>query len=58
MAPDTEPQQKEKADPSAPQADELGLFDSYGSFPVWLLRIIDMLTPDALIKKTPPKKKE
>lgn len=58
MSPDTESQPKEKTDNSTPQADEPGLFDYYGSFPVWLLRIIDTLTPDALIKKSPPKKKE
>jgi len=37
-----------KADP--------GLFESIGSFPVWLLRLIDLLTPDFLIKKVPPSK--
>lgn len=35
--------------------EEPGLFDSIGSFPVWLLKIIDLLTPDCLIKKAPPK---
>ncbi len=34
-----------------------GLFESIGSFPVWMLRIIDMVTPDFLIKKVPPPKK-
>ncbi len=33
-----------------------GLFESIGSFPVWLLRLIDLLTPDFLIKKVPPRK--
>jgi hypothetical protein len=36
---------------------ELGLFETIGSFPVWLIRIIQALTPDSLIDKTPPKKK-
>ncbi|GJL77090.1 MAG: hypothetical protein NPINA01_00790 [Nitrospinaceae bacterium] len=35
-----------------------GLFDTIGSFPVWLLRIIEALTPDSLIRKTPAKKKK
>ena len=42
-------QNKGKADP--------GLMDSIGSFPVWMLKIIDIITPDFLIKKTPPPKK-
>ncbi len=36
---------------------EPGLFETIGSFPVWLIRIIQALTPDSLISKTPPKKK-
>lgn len=31
-----------------------GMFESIGSFPVWLLRIIALITPEFLIKKTPP----
>ena len=34
-----------------------GLMESIGSFPVWMLKIIDVITPDFLIKKTPPRKK-
>ena len=34
-----------------------GLMESIGSFPVWMLKIIDVVTPDFLIKKTPPPKK-
>ena len=34
-----------------------GLMESIGSFPVWMLKIIDVITPDFLIKKTPPPKK-
>ena len=37
---------------------EPGLFDSIGSFPVWLLKIIEAFTPDSWIKKTPPPKKK
>jgi hypothetical protein len=36
------------------QRKEPGLFDSIGSFPVWMLKIIHFITPDCLIKKTPP----
>lgn len=38
--------------------EELGLFDSYGSFPVWMLKIIGLVTPSFLINKPPPPKKE
>ena len=40
------------------QKEELGLMDSYGSFPVWMLKIISLLTPSFLISKPslPPKK--
>ena len=34
-----------------------GLMESIGSFPVWMLKIIDVITPDFLIKKPPPPKK-
>jgi len=34
-----------------------GLLESIGSFPVWMLKIIDVITPDFLIKKAPPPKK-
>ena len=34
-----------------------GIMESIGSFPVWMLKIIDVITPDFLIKKTPPRKK-
>lgn len=47
-----------KVPPQAPQKPEPGLFDSVGSFPVWLLKIINALTPDSLISKTPPPKKK
>ncbi|MFQ5450522.1 MAG: hypothetical protein ACE5E9_07815 [Nitrospinaceae bacterium] len=44
--------------PQPPRKNEPGLFDSIGSFPVWLLKIIDALTPSSLISKTPPEKKK
>ncbi len=40
-----------------PPKPEPRLFDTVGSFPVWLLKIIEALTPDSLLKKSPPKKK-
>ncbi|MBT3515447.1 MAG: hypothetical protein HOB32_09665 [Nitrospina sp.] len=33
-----------------------GIMESIGSFPVWMLKIIDIITPDFLIKKAPPRK--
>jgi hypothetical protein len=38
------------------EAQEPGLFESIGSFPVWLLKLIQIVTPDFLISKNPPKK--
>jgi|TARA_B110000438_G_scaffold95626_1_gene94894 hypothetical protein len=32
------------------------LMESIGTFPVWMLKIIDLITPSFLIKKTPPRK--
>ena len=52
-----EKQPLRKAAPSQ-QNREPGLFDTIGSFPVWLLRIIEALTPASLIRKTPPEKKK
>ncbi len=37
---------------------EPGILESYGSFPVWLLRLIQLVTPSFLISKTLPKKKD
>ena len=42
------PQNVSKEDP--------GIMESIGSFPVWMLKIIDVVTPDFLIKKAPPQK--
>ena len=43
--------------PQNTNKEEPGLMESIGSFPVWMLKIIDAVTPDFLIKKTPPSKK-
>ena len=37
--------------------EEPGLTDSYGSFPVWMLKIINALTPEILQEPSTPKKK-
>lgn len=52
-----ENQPLKKAATPVHQQKELGLFETIGSFPVWLIRIIQALTPDSLIDKTPQKKK-
>ena len=35
-----------------PSPPEPGLTESIGSFPVWMLKIIDLVTPDILIEGT------
>ena len=40
------------------QKKEPGLMESYGSFPVWTLKLIDALTPEFLISKKPVEKKK
>ena len=40
------------------QKKEPGLMESYGSFPVWTLKLIDALTPEFLISKKPIEKKK
>lgn|GEM_PF-538489 len=42
---------------TVPETEEPGLLDSYGSFPVWMLKIIALATPDFLIRKAPAEKK-
>jgi len=37
---------------------EPGLMESYGSFPVWSLKLIDAITPEFLISKEPVEKKK
>ena len=39
------------------QKEEPRLMESYGSFPVWSLKLIDALTPEFLISKEPVEKK-
>ena len=40
------------------QKDEPRLMESYGSFPVWSLKLIDALTQEFLISKEPVEKKK
>ena len=40
------------------QKKEPGLMESYGSFPVWSLKLIDALTPEFLISKEPIEKRK
>jgi hypothetical protein len=45
--------------PDAPkQKEEPGLMESYGSFPVWSLKLIAALTPGFLITKSPVEKRK
>jgi len=56
--PDTGPEFIEEEGPSMdPEKEDPGIMESYGTFPVWMLKSIHALTPDFLIRKTPPKKK-
>ena len=43
---------------NSPSSQEPGLFESIGSFPVWLLKIIDIITPGFLIRKSSPNKEK
>ncbi len=48
---------KENKTTKAPEKkEEPGLMESYGSFPVWSLKLIDALTPEFLISKSPAEK--
>ncbi|MZH03973.1 MAG: hypothetical protein F3743_01050 [Nitrospinae bacterium] len=50
---------KEKKSSDSPeQKEEPGLMESYGSFPVWSLKLIDAITPEFLISKEPVEKKK
>ncbi|MEC7641617.1 MAG: hypothetical protein VYC17_05615 [Nitrospinota bacterium] len=57
MAKQSNPLEGETQNKTSVQAQELGLTDSYGSFPVWMLKIIHSVTPDFLIQKKQPKNK-
>lgn len=50
----TEPTKPGETGKISQPREEPGLFDTIGSFPVWMLRIIDFLTPAFLIKRPPP----
>ncbi len=53
-----DPERRPPAGTNAARSDEPGLLDTVGSFPVWLLKIIQFFTPESLITKTPPPKKK
>ena len=42
--------------PQGVSKEDPGFMESIGSFPVWMLKIIDVITPEFLIKKAPPQK--
>ena len=52
------PEAKEDPNKKTPETEVPGIMENYGSFPVWMLRLIQLLTPSFLISKTPPKKKD
>ena len=50
---------KEKKISDSPELkEEPGLMESYGSFPVWSLKLIDAITPEFLVSKEPVEKKK
>ena len=49
---------EKKSSDSQEQKEEPGLMESYGSFPVWSLKLIDAITPEILISKEPVEKKK
>ena len=53
---DTEKEKKSSGNQK--QKEEPGLMESYGSFPVWSLKLIDAMTPEILISKKPVEKKK
>jgi len=58
MSEKVEPQPEETPKSVEELPEEPGMLESIGSFPVWMLKIIQAATPDFLISKTPPKKKK
>ena len=54
----SEEAKSEEQNETKPTTEDPGLLDTLGSFPVWILRIIQLITPDFLISKTPPEKKK
>ena len=57
MAKQSNPLENDPKDKLSPPAEEPGLLESYGSFPVWMLKIIQSVTPDFLVEKKPKDKK-
>ena len=53
-----EENQNKRGLPQDLSREDPGFMESIGSFPVWMLKIIDIITPDFLIKKAPPQKKK
>lgn len=52
------PETREEPNKTPDEGGEPGILESYGSFPVWMLRLIQLITPSFLISKVPPKKKD
>ncbi len=50
--------EEKKTESAGIPAEEPGLLDSFGTFPVWMLKIIQLITPNCLISRTPPEKKK
>jgi len=57
MAENPETQKEPNKTPET-KGGEPGILENFGSFPVWMLRLIQLITPSFLISKTPPKKKD
>ena len=51
-------EKEKKASENPEQKEEPGMMESYGSFPVWSLKLIDALTPEFLISKEPIEKRK
>ncbi|MEC8956942.1 MAG: hypothetical protein VX495_00985 [Nitrospinota bacterium] len=51
-------EKEKKASENPEHKEEPGLMESYGSFPVWSLKLIDALTPEFLISKGPIEKRK
>ena len=49
---------EKKASDNPEKKEEPGMMESYGSFPVWSLKLIDALTPEFLISKEPIEKRK
>jgi len=58
MTKEANTEEKEQVKPAMVSTEEPGLLDSFGTFPVWMLKIIQLITPSSLISKSPPEKKK